>query len=449
MSFFNRIISNYVDARERKSFSYLYTAVIGLGFFTTAITWSMYNIYVPVYLDKLLGHLSYSNVIIGFIMVLDNIAAITLQPWIGNVSDNIWTKFGRRMPFIIAGIPIAALFFGLIPTFRHTLVLLIVAIGGFNIAMALYRAPVVALMPDLVAKEYRSRGNAVINLLGGVGSLIGLFVMGAIYNPDNPVIAFVIASIVMVLCLVTLYFNIRETKERIDVEKKEKVRLFEAIRNMFVDKDRSLIFILFAILSWFFAFNAIETWFSLYATNDNLLNMGEGDASMLLGVYSLTFIVFAIPAGLIAKKIGRKKTMLIGLIGLVTVMIPLVVFSFVEIPALRVLIGWLPFNWTWEIILVGILLFLGGMFWAFVNINSIVVVWELAGTARLGTYTGLYYFFSALAAIVSPVIAGALFDVIGYKYLFFYSFFFFVIALVCTFFIKTTGKEYDDEVIAK
>ena len=409
----------------------------------------MFNIYVPKYLDSLLGYLDNGQLIIGIIMVLDNIAAITMQPWIGKVSDNIWTKFGRRMPFILIGVPIAAFFFGLIPTVHQTLWLLIIVICGFNISMALYRAPVVALMPDLVPKDYRSRGNAVINLLGGVGALIGLFVMAAIYK-INPTLSFVIVSIVMVLCLVALYFNIREHKEREDVDETEKVRLVDAVKNMFMDKDRSLIFILFAILFWFFAFNAIETWFSLYATNANLVNItNPADASMLLGIYSLTFIIFAIPAGLIAKKIGRKKTMIIGLIGLIVIMIPLVIFSLVPIPSLRVLVNFLPFKWTWEIIIDGILLFFGGMFWAFVNINSIVVVWELAGTARLGTYTGLYYFFSALSAIASPVIAGAIFDATNINVLFLYCIIFFVAALVCTMFVRRTGVEEDDQVLAK
>ncbi len=441
------IVSRFVEARDRKGFSYLYTAIIGLGFFTTAITWSMFNVYVPIFLRDLLGDIPNAKLIIGIIMVIDNIAAITLQPWLGKVSDNVWTRFGRRMPFIMIGIPIAALFFGLIPSVIQTLWLLILIIGGFNISMAFYRSPVVALMPDLVSKEYRSRGNAVINLLGGVGSLIGLFVMAAIYK-INPVLSFWIVSIVMVLCLVTLYFNVREPKERIDVEEKEKVSLKEAIRNMFVDKDKSLIFILLAILFWFFAFNAIETWFSTYATDPNLLGIvNEADASMLLGIYSLTFIIFAIPAGLIAKKIGRKNTIIIGLVGLIIVMIPLVIFSLVDIPALRVIVDFLPFYWTWEIMIDGVLLFFGGMFWAFVNINSIVIVWELAGAARLGTYTGLYYFFSATAAIVSPVVAGAIFDATNVSALFLYSFIFFVAALVCTLFIRRTGNEADDPTV--
>jgi len=443
MSYFTRIRENYSKARNRESFSYLYTAVIGLGFFTTAITWAMFNVYMPLYLEDLLGHLPNPKLIIGSIMVLDNIAAITLQPWVGKVSDNIWSKWGRRMPFILIGIPVAAVFFGLLPTFRESLVLLLVIIGGFNIAMALYRAPVVALMPDLVSKEYRSRGNAVINLLGGVGALIGLFVMGAIHD-SNPILSFVIVSILMLLCLIVLIFSIREQKERKDVETREKVSMFKSVKQMFVDRDRSLLAVLFAILLWFFAFNAIETWFSTYATRPDLLNISAGSASMLLGVYSLTFIMFALPAGLIAKRIGRKKTILIGLVGLILTMIPLVIFSIVQIPGLRTIVNFLPFNWTWEIIIDGLLLFLGGMFWAFVNVNSIVIVWELAGPSRLGTYTGIYYFFSALAAITSPVLAGALFDAIGINFLFLYSVVFFIAAFVSTLFIKTTGQEADE-----
>ena len=165
--------------------------------------------------------------------------------------------------------------------------------------MAFYRAPVIALLPDLVSKDYRSRGNAVINLLGGVGALIGLFVMAAIYD-INPILSFVIVSIIMLLCLLALILSIKESKDRPDVETKKKVSILKSVKQMFSDKDRSLLAILFAILFWFFAFNAIETWFSLYATNPGLLNISESDASMLLGIYSLTFIIFAIPAGMIA-----------------------------------------------------------------------------------------------------------------------------------------------------
>ena len=269
LEWFKSVGQNYKSAKEGKSYSYLYTAIIGLGFLTITLTWAMFNIYIPVFLEQLLGDIPRQKLIIGVIMVLDNIAAITLQPWAGKVSDNIWTKFGRRMPFIIISIPIAAVFFGLLPVFKDSLVLLLVIIGGFNIAMAFYRAPVIALLPDLVSKDYRSRGNAVINLLGGVGALIGLFVMAAIYD-INPILSFVIVSIIMLLCLLALILSIKESKDRPDVETKEKVSILKSVKQMFTDKDRSLLAILFAILFWFFAFNAIETWFSLYATNPGL-----------------------------------------------------------------------------------------------------------------------------------------------------------------------------------
>ena len=437
MQLFSKMKNNYKDAQKGKSFSYVFTAVLGLGFFTTAITWAMFNIYVPRYLDNLLNFKG-EKTLIGVIMVLDNIAAITLQPWLGNVSDNIWTKWGRRMPFIIIGIPIAAIFFGLLSTFQEMFILLLVAIGGFNIAMALYRAPVVALMPDLVPKEFRSRGNAVINLLGGVGALIGLFVMSAVYKV-NPNLSFWIVSVIMLLCLVALILTIKETKKRVDVEVKEKVKLFEAIKEIFTSKDKSLLFILLAISSWFFAFNALETWFSTYAAYH--LNMAVADASMLLGILSLTFILAAIPAGLMAKKIDRRKIIIMGIIGLSIVLIPIVFFSLFPISVLQEFITFLPFKWTWEIIIVGMMLFLGGIFWAMINVNSIVIVWEMAGTKKLGTLTGLYYFFVATAAILSPVIAGALWDLIGVKYLFLYSIVFLTIALVFMLFVKTTGKE--------
>ena len=86
----------------------------------------MYNIYMPLYLGDLLDHLTRTGMIVGIIMVVDNIVAITLQPWIGNFSDNIWTKWGRRMPFIMIGIPIAAVLFGILPLVSDSLILILV-----------------------------------------------------------------------------------------------------------------------------------------------------------------------------------------------------------------------------------------------------------------------------------------------------------------------------------
>lgn len=455
----------YRDAKEGKGFSYLFTIIIGLGFFTTAITWSIYNIYIPVYLASYLednwGILPFAGTLIGFIMVLDNIAAVLLQPWIGNISDNIWTrygpnKWGRRMPFVIIGIPLGAALFAMLGLVGYDsfngaamtgFVLLLIAIGGFNISMALYRSPVVALMPDLVPKQFRSRGNGVINLLGGVGALIGLFIIPFIYDLSAS-LAFIVVSIINVLCLVVLYFSIREPKELKEVEKKEKVMIIPALKEIFGKEDKSMIFILFAIFSWFFGYNIVETFFSLYG--QKVLGIEANLASLVLGVLALTFILFALPAGILSKKIGRKNSILIGL-GIIVISLGVAaIFSMIDHPYL--LYETRFFALPVAALIDAICFFFAGIGWALVNINSIVIVWHLAGKDKIGMGTGVYYFFSAAAAISGPLIMGGIFDLLSlnilieglqYKYLFIFSALFFLISGILTLFVKTTGEESD------
>ncbi|MHA1551631.1 MAG: MFS transporter [Candidatus Heimdallarchaeaceae archaeon] len=459
----------FKEAQNGKRFSYLFTIIIGLGFFTTAITWAIYNIYIPTYIEDYLeaiwGELAFATTLIGFIMVLDNIAAVLLQPWIGNVSDNTWKRYGkkkkgRRMPFVVIGLPIGAVFFILLGVFGFDIfsnfesslmlgfILLLVTIGGFNISMALFRSPVVSLMPDLVPKEYRSRGNGIINLLGGVGALIGLFVFPMI-EKVNTIVAFIIIGVILILCLVALYFSIKEPEELTDVAKSEPVKILPALKEIFARKDKSMIFILFAVFSWFFGFNVVETYFSLYGVN--VLLMEKADASLILGILALTFILFAFPAGLIAKKIGRKQTILIGL-GLIVVSLGTAsIFSLVSIPALEARTTFIGMDIPYVALLDAGCFFFTGIGWAFVNINSIVIVWELAGEDKIGMGTGIYYFFSAAAAITGPLIIGGILDLLNlgldlesgekYKFLFIFATLFFLIASILILFVKKTGVE--------
>ncbi len=477
MSRFGNTMTKFYEAREGKGFSYLFTIVIGLGFFTTAITWSMYNVYIPVYLESYLrniwGDLRLETTIIAIIMVLDNIAAVLIQPYIGNRSDHTWTKYGpnkygRRMPYVVVGIPLGAMFFVLLAFFGPVVfageyllgfILLLLVIGGFNISMALYRSPVVSLMPDIVPKMYRSRGNGIINLLGGVGGLLGLFGTPALYR-INPIFAFVFVGIILILTLFILYISIKEPKEveKIEVidEKDEKLRIIPAIKLFFFEtKDKSMVFILFAVLAWFIGYNIIETFFSLYAVN--VLEIEAWEASYVLGVFMLTFIIFALPAGILAKKIGRKQTILGGLSILIIVLAVVAVLALINIPALmeRIIIPGLGMNVPYMAIINMICFFFGGIGWAMVNINSIVIVWELAGK-NIGTGTGLYYFFSSMAAIAGPVGVALILDAaklsegvnIGeqYKFMFSIAVLFFILAFILVLFIKTTGKELDDEI---
>jgi len=389
------------------------TFIIGLGFFTTGITWSLYNSYVPIFLRDIINNDPYwfaligawINTFIGIVMILDNIAAITLQPWIGAKSDNTWTRFGRRMPYIMLGIPIAAFFFAFIPVLKNLIILLLI-ITIFNIAMAIYRAPVVALMPDLIPSKFRSRANGVINFMGGIGAVYAFLVGSFLYEWYGAFYAFITTSIIMIISLIVLIIYIKEPEKPVDIE--ERVGILEAFREVIMDEDKSGIFMLLAIMLWFFGYFIIETWFTTYGVL--VLNVNEAVASRSLTGFALMFILFAIPAGFIATKLGRRKRRILGLIGLTIIL--------AIIAPLR------------DLLLITVLLTIGGIFWALININSIVIVWEIGGEAKLGAYTGLYYFFSALAAIVGPVVAGGIFDIFGHWTMFWISVIFMILALL-------------------
>ena len=400
------------------------TFIIGLGFFTTGITWSLYNSYVPIFLRDIINNDPYwymllgawINTFIGIVMILDNIAAITLQPWIGAKSDNTWTRFGRRLPYIMVGIPIAAFFFSLIPIIKE-LILLLLVITMFNIAMAVYRAPVVALMPDIIPSKFRSKANGVINFMGGVGAVYAFFVGSYLYRWYGPFIAFLTTSVIMIIALIILVLYVKEPEKPLDVE--ERISIIQAFKEVTISDDRSGIFMLLAIMFWFFAYNIIETWFTTYGIL--ILGVTEDEASRALTGFALAFILSAIPAGFIATKIGRRKTIIIGLIGIMAIL--------AAVAPLRNLMH------------IALLLTIGGIFWALININSIVIVWEIGGTEKLGAYTGLYYFFSSIAAIFGPLIAGTIFDMVGFEIMFWLSVAYMLLALVCMFFVKSGEVE--------
>ncbi len=440
------------------------TFLIGFGFLSTS-AWSLYNVKMPLILAFYLPAISWADFFIGVIMVLDNITAVFLQPYFGSLSDKTRTKFGKRLPYLMIGIPSAALSFALMPH-APNLAMLILLIMCFNLAMALYRAPVVALMPDLTPSEERAKGNAIINLMGGVGT-VSSYLIGAFLLDDDPsgATAFSVSGIIMLVCLIVVVTTINEQKvtaelsakygpdfaaDRTEIkkyraediqrgEKVEKQSLVERFRSsntamLFREKEKSALFMLLAIFSWFMATNAVETFFSTYATK--VLFYKEGTASMLLLLVSVAFIIFALPAGFLSEKYGRRRIIKIGLIMILSTIFLLMFLS------------------SFSVMLVLFLLY--GVSWSMININSITVVWQLAPDGRIGAYTGIYYLFSAAAAIISPVIAGFIFSlaydflgILRYNLLFPYAFAFLLLAF---FFmtrvrrgeVKMTQKEIED-----
>lgn len=378
------------------------TAILGFGFFGISLLWSIYNSYVPVFLEK---DFLLSATLVGFVMTFDNIAALLIQPWIGALSDRTHTSIGRRMPFIIAGAPIAAIAFALIP-WVNLLPLFMAVIIIMLLAMAIFRTPVIALMPDITPSPLRSKANGVINLMGGIGAILAFFVGAKLYDMGRPV-PFIAVAIVLILAIAIVFWRIKEPKETPEPPSRE-AGVFANLRIILADRDKSALLILLAIFAWFVGFNVIETFFTLYGVN--VLKIKESAASLMLGFLSVTFVLFAVPSGFIATRFGRKGTILTGLAILGTLLLLIRILPpTTQMQALFTLAGL-------QITVMHLIMMLAGIAWACININSLPMVVDIAPQDRIGTYTGLYYFFSTLAAILGPWMGGVLTDLMGRDY---------------------------------
>ena len=383
-------------------FSYGKIFLLGFGFFGVSVIWGVYNAFVPIFLAE---KFSLAPAWIGFFMTLDNIAALFIQPPVGAWSDKLRTPIGRRMPFILIGAPIGALVFGLIPL-AAVLPLFVACTSTLLLSMAFWRTPVVALMPDITPSQYRSQANGIINFMGGVGAIISFIGGGALYRM-NPAFPFWMGSGLVIVAAILVLVFIREPKEFGEREKQP--GMLESLMEVVRDKEKSAIRIFLAIFFWFVAYNAIEAFFTLYAKNH--LGMNEADGSRLLGHLSLFFVLFALVAGAIGAKIGRKITIMMGIFLLGTL---IGIMYFLPVETLTIVLTKLPILGTIPVI--SLFLMAAGIAWAFININSLPMVVDMTITARLGTYTGLYYLFSTLAAIAGPNINGWIVQLTGNNY---------------------------------
>lgn len=366
------------------------TFLLGLGFFAVSLVWPLYNIYVPIYLRDFLD----SQFQINAVMTLDNILAVSMIPFIASLSDRTHTRFGRRMPYLMVGIPLAAIAFILLPNYTSFLTFMLI-ITVLNFSMAIFRAPTVALMPDITPAPLRSKANGIINFMGGLASVFVL-IGGAVLYKINPNYPFVFTAIMMFFALFMLMKFIKEPMLG-ETSAEKRISLRTSIKEIWTDKDRTTLFILFAIFFWFVGYQGVEATFSNYCVQ--FLGLEVSDASLILGFFALSFLIFSIPAGFIGAKFGKRKTILVGLAGDACVFI------------LLALVGTLiPFN---QLLMMGLML-IGGFFWALININSYPMVVERTSEDKIGTFTGLYYFSSSLAAISGPLILGGLIDLTSF-----------------------------------
>ena len=414
-------------------FNYGKTFLLGFGFLGISIIWPIFNQYLPIFLQagnpefekQLLAEGRAIPDIVGFglapslalfIMTWDNILNMFIQPWVGAKSDQTWNRFGRRKPWILVGAPIALLGFIFIPVAQS-----LIAIAAFilitNLGMAIFRSPTVSWLGDLFEPNERSKANGIINLMGGIGGLLAYFVGGYLFNSFGRSAPFIAGALATAIALITVLIFVKEP-EKIQLEEQEKQPgLFANIKALVDNPDKSGIFVLIGILFWFMGFNALETGLSSFAVFT--LGMKAGTASIFTGLVTITFILFAVPAGNFGTRYGRAAVIRVGLIGLSVLM----------------LLGYLFVRST---ITFAIILTLTGIFWAMVNVNSLPLVYDHGDEKRIGAFTGLYYFSSQFAAVLGPTLGGILVDVMGnqYRWLWLFASFFMAAALAVMFRVK-------------
>jgi maltose/moltooligosaccharide transporter len=409
-------------------FNYGKIFLLGFGFFGVSVIWGVYNAFVPIFLANKFG---LAPALIGFFMTLDNIAALFIQPPVGAWSDRLRSPLGRRIPFVLVGAPVTALAFGLIPL-AAALPLFVACTSTLLLSAALWRTPVIALMSDITPSEKRSQANGIINFMGGIGTIVALQTGGMLYKL-NPAFPFWLGSALVVIAALIVFLVVKEPKEYAESEHKEP-GMIESLREVFSDKDKSGARILVAIFLWFVGFSAVDTFFTLYAQSH--LGIDPGDGATLLSVFPLFFVLFAIPSGFIAARIGRRVAISFGLIVVAGVLALLYVLPAATLlnPVSPLPLVGIPLSegGTRMLTIAGVLLIFGGIGWAFVNVNSLPMVVELTNAARIGTFTGLYYLFSTFSAIVGPNINGLAIQLSGsnYNVIMLIAPFFFLVALV-------------------
>ncbi|MDD4037122.1 MAG: MFS transporter [Sphaerochaeta sp.] len=394
---------------------YLTTFLIGLGFFTMGLMDPLYDTYVPIFLARFVE----SKALIGSIMTFDNMLAIFLIPVFSAISDRTHTRIGRRMPFIVICLPVTAVAFGLIPiSALFSLWLLIVLVFVLNLFKQAVRGPVVALMPDMIPGDLRSEANGVINTMGGIATIVGTVGLARLMDipinlpglgPTKEILAFPISSLLVLLAVILLFFFVKEKKAVEHAQTEKKVPILSSLKVIFGEQDKSALFILFSLLFWFIGYQGILPFVGLYSKD--ILKTSSGTASLAAGMVGIAYAIFAIPSGIVAHRIGRKKTIRISL----SVLVVLLAGIFFHDPLTAHLSAALRQYTFWA------LLFCFGIFWVSVVTNSFPMLWQMSTYQTVGIYTGLYYFFSQLASIISPPITGAFIDFFGFRAIFLYG----------------------------
>ena len=455
--------------------------LVGMAFFLITAFWQAYDAIIPLILTN---HFGLPQAASGVIMSIDNVLAVFLLPLFGTWSDKVNTKYGKRTPFIVIGTLISVVAFvaltlidnyqlakviaadipnmkniadvagatdAMTEIIRQKTVELTIAnplpLIGFIatllvvlLAMAIFRAPAVALMPDITVKPLRSKANAIINLTGTAGGILVL-VLGMVFATAKKTYmqytGYVIAVVaIMLVGLIVFIFGVKEKQWASEMEEESRrlglndpadaneKNASASKRSLSRAERTSLMLILASVALWYVGYNSITSKYSVYATN--ILGF---DFNLTLIIAQAAAIVSYIPVGIIASKVGRKKSIL----------------ACVLILASAFFIGNFITAQTPEWIMYPVFV-LAGIGWATINVNSFPMAVELAKGGDVGKYTGYYYTASMSAQILAPILSGFLYDAVGMEKVFFaFGTVFVVFSFVTMLFVKHGDSKPTDK----
>ncbi len=398
------------------------TVRVGLAFLSICAFWQLYDSIVPLILKYTFGVQDGPS---GIIMSLDNILALFLLPLFGAFSDKTRTRLGRRTPYILGGTAAAVLLMNLLPFADniHSFWLFIISLALLLIAMGTYRSPAVALMPDVTPKPLRSKGNAIINLMGTLGGIYTLIFMKILVfkredGTDNYMYLFLSVAALMIVAVAILLRTVKENKlaaettaindaydaeeaarqtpEERRAEAAAQKRAEAGLQSLSPEVRKSLLLILASVFFWFMGYNAVTTVFTKYVIEQWGYDLSI--ASNFLMVATGAALICYIPVGILSARFGRKRMIQFG--------VALLALNFA---ALGLFSTFSP--------LLYVLFVLVGVAWATINVNSYPMVVEISKSGDVGQYTGYYYTFSMAAQIVTPILSGYLMQFLGYRIL--------------------------------
>ena len=410
--------------------NYKRTVLIGLAFMSILAFWQFYDQVIPYILEKVFGLKTFTA---NAIMSVDNILAIFMLPLFGAISDKTHTRLGKRTPYILFGTVAASVLMVILGLFEESrnFVAFIATLMVLLVVLAVYRTPAVAYMPDVTEKPLRSKANAVINLVGYIGGIFSTVVMmfmlkgeknelgETVYSENQSFLpVFIVIAVFMLLTVLIMVFTVNENKVLAETnivdDEPEKATADGKLSRPVL---KSLVLILVSVFLWYMAYNAVTTAFSRYCLNIWGTDLGTSSGYLLMA--TVVAIIAFVPLGFLSGKLGRKKTVLFGVI-LMTACYTSVIFIHHETPLMYLIFS------------------VVGIGWAAINVNSFPMVVEMCSGADVGKYTGFYYTFSMAAQITAPLLSGFLIDNLnaGYRILFPFSVVFSVLSFMTMSLVK-------------